>query len=78
MNNDNEKGPQASEGAGAPDDPAATQCFGVNILKAARYANLIVGAALVVIGVMSFLAVFDVISSIFANPGQLILNLYLM
>ena len=54
-----------------------TECFGVNILKAARYANLIIGTVLSVLGVFSLINVISNFLDAIFHPGHLIMNLYL-
>ncbi len=59
-------------------DPANTQCFGFNVLKVARYLNLLVGLGICVGGVLSLLNVFEMAFDLFLYPGALIMNLFLM
>merc|ERR1712150_80514 len=66
--------------AGVTSAPSAadTELFGVNILKAARYINLIIGTTLVVVGILSFLNVISAVIEIIVEPGIVILNFYLI
>ena len=63
--------------AGKP-DPKDTEIFGVNILKAARYINLIIGTILSVLGVISLFSVISNFIDAVLYPGHLILNFYCM
>lgn len=45
----------------------------MNVLKLARYLNIIAGTALVVVSILEIISLFS-----FTNPGALFLNIYLL
>ena len=54
---------------------ATTQaCCGMNVLKVARYLNLVAGTALIVICVLELITLFI---DFFLNPGAVFLNIYM-
>ena len=69
------QGRPETDGSAKNQDAADTECFGFNILKAARMINLIAGTGLTVICGVGVLNIFQS-SNIFKNLGLIILNFF--
>ena len=59
-------------------EDADTTCFGVNLIKVARYINVIIGCTLIVSTILYIINIFEVVSNILYNPGRLLLNLFMV
>ena len=53
-------------------------CMGFNILKLARYMNIIGATALIIVCVLEIIDIFSLLSNIFTGLGGIILNIFFM
>ena len=60
------------------DDVSEATCLGFNILKSARYINIIVGVTLIIFSILYVINIFGAVGDLLACPGRLILNLFMI
>ena len=54
-----------------------TTCFGINLLKVARYINLIVGTVMIIFTVLYLISFIKAIEDLFMHPGRIIINIFM-
>ena len=54
-----------------------TTCFGINLLKVARYINLVVGTVMIVFTILYIINFFESFGDLFLHPGRFILNIFM-